>query len=73
MEQIVTGLGDFAMLKTITFDTIHIAVAFTVTYLITGDVVIGSAVAIVEPMVNTVAYFFHEKAWGLVRAHGTLT
>ena len=51
------------MAKTTSFAIMHFCVAFGVTYAITGDVVIGGAVAMVEPAVNTVAYFFHEKIW----------
>jgi uncharacterized membrane protein len=38
-------------------------VAFTVGYLLRGSVTVGGAIALVEPAVNTVAYFFHEKVW----------
>jgi len=38
-------------------------VAFTVAYVLTGDILIGSLIAMVEPAINTVAYFFHEKVW----------
>ena len=51
------------MLKTATFAVVHFTVAFTVGYLITGSFVLASAVALIEPMVNTVAYYFHELAW----------
>lgn len=51
------------MLKTLTFACVHFTVAFTVAYLLTGSVVVGGLVAMVEPMCNTVAYHFHEKAW----------
>jgi uncharacterized membrane protein len=51
------------MLKTLTFAVVHFTVAFTVGYLITGSFVLASAVALIEPMVNTVAYYFHEMAW----------
>lgn len=51
------------MIKTMTFACVHFSVAFTVTYLLTGSWVLGGLIALVEPMVNTVAYFFHEKAW----------
>lgn len=51
------------MIKTISFAIIHMSVAFSVGYLMTGDIMVGSALALVEPMVNTIAYFFHEKAW----------
>lgn len=51
------------MAKTISFAAVHFSVAFTVAYLMTGSAVIGGAIALVEPALNTVAYFFHEKAW----------
>jgi uncharacterized membrane protein len=51
------------MLKTASFAAVHFTVAFAVGYLLTGSFVVASAVALVEPMVNTVAYHFHEKAW----------
>ena len=55
--------GDQSVLKTITFAITHFTVAFTVAYLLTGDILIGSLIAMVEPAINTVAYFFHEKIW----------
>ncbi len=51
------------MTKTITFAITHFTVAFSVAYLLTGNIGISSTLALVEPAVNTVAYFFHEKAW----------
>lgn len=51
------------MTKTISFAIMHFSVAFAVAWALTGDIVIGGAVALVEPMVNTVAYHFHEKFW----------
>ncbi|KXI21568.1 DUF2061 domain-containing protein [Photobacterium sanguinicancri] len=51
------------MKKTISFAVIHFTVAFSVAYLLTGDILIGSLIAMIEPMVNTVAFYFHEKAW----------
>lgn len=56
------------MKKTATFAVVHFAVAFTVTYLITGSWVLGGLIALIEPACNTVAYFFHEKAWDWVNA-----
>lgn len=51
------------MTKTVSFGLLHMTVAFTVAYLMTGSVMVGGAIALVEPAVNTVAYFFHEKVW----------
>lgn len=55
--------GDQSLLKTITFAITHFIVAFSVAFLLTGDIIIGSLIAMVEPAINTVAYFFHEKIW----------
>jgi uncharacterized membrane protein len=53
----------FAFLKTCTFAILHFAVGFGVAYALTGSVVIASAVALIEPAVNTVVFFFHERIW----------
>lgn len=55
--------GDQSLIKTVTFALTHFTVAFTVAYMLTGDILIGSLIAMVEPAINTVAYFFHEKIW----------
>ena len=54
------------MLKTMTFALLHFTVAFSVTYLLTGDLLVGGLVATVEPAINTIAYFFHEKTWSRI-------
>jgi len=52
-----------SLVKTGTFAVVHFSVAFTVAYLLTGSIGIASAMALVEPALNTVAYLFHERAW----------
>lgn len=51
------------LIKTATYLSIHLTVGFTVAYLMTGSVALAGGIALVEPMVNAVAFFFHEKAW----------
>ncbi len=51
------------MKKTFTFTLLHFSVAFSVAYILTGSLLIGGLMALVEPAINTVAFFFHEKAW----------
>ncbi|MDP2575253.1 DUF2061 domain-containing protein [Vibrio penaeicida] len=51
------------MKKTLTFAVLHFSIAFSVAYLLTGDILLGSLIAMIEPSVNTVAFYFHEKAW----------
>ena len=57
--------------KTMSFAAIHFSVAFTIGYLLTGSVLVGGAMALIEPACNTVAYYFHEKAWARVGARST--
>lgn len=49
--------------KTLTYLTIHLTIGFTVAYLFTGSLSIAGGIAIIEPCINAVAFFFHEKAW----------
>lgn len=52
-----------SLAKTGTFALVHFAVAFTIAYLLTGSVPIAGALALIEPLANTVAYLLHERAW----------
>ncbi len=51
------------MAKTASFAILHFTVAFTVGYLLTGSMMVGGLLAIIEPACNTVVFHFHEKAW----------
>ena len=55
------------MSKTMTFAIVHFTVAFSVAYLISGSLLVGGAIALVEPAINTLAYHFHELVWNRVR------
>jgi uncharacterized membrane protein len=51
------------MHKTLSFGVMHISVAFMVIWAMTGDWRISGATALIEPLINTLAYHIHEKAW----------
>lgn len=51
------------LVKTLSFAVLHFSVGFTVTFALTGSVAISTGVALIEPAVNTVVFFFHERAW----------
>ena len=51
------------LLKTASFAVLHFGVAFTVTYALTGSVTIATSVGLIEPVANTIAFYFHERAW----------
>lgn len=65
---IISKKETLTMLKTFTFAILHFSVAFTVTYLLTGSVIIGGAIALLEPAINTVVFYFHEKIWNKFEA-----
>jgi uncharacterized membrane protein len=54
--------------KTASFAALHFAVAFTVAYLLTGSVAVATGIGLIEPLANTVAFFFHERAWARAEA-----
>lgn len=56
------------MAKTASFAAVHFTVAFSVGYLLTGSLVVGSVLALVEPAINTVAFHFHELLWKKIDA-----
>lgn len=51
------------MLKTLTFTLMHFCIAFGVTYVLTGSVAASGLVAAIEPLCNSVGFYFHEKLW----------
>ena len=55
------------MSKTASFAAVHFSVAFSVAYLISGNPLVGGAIALVEPAINTLAYYFHERVWNRIR------
>lgn len=58
-----TVLRNVSLVKTLTYLFVHLIIGFCVAYLFTGSVAIATGIAIIEPMANAVAFFFHEKAW----------
>jgi uncharacterized membrane protein len=52
-----------SMLKTFTFAILHFSIAFSIAFALTGDILTGGLIALLEPACNTVAYYFHEKFW----------
>lgn len=55
-------------LKTLTYGLMHLVVAVAVAYAVTRSWQAALAVGLIEPLVQTVAYNFHERAWAKARA-----
>ncbi|CAM3444544.1 DUF2061 domain-containing protein [Paracidovorax anthurii] len=52
-----------ALMKTGSYYVIHICVAALVAYAVTGNLIASLTLSLLEPTVQAVAFFFHEKAW----------
>jgi uncharacterized membrane protein len=51
------------LMKTGSYYLLHIVVAAAVAYAVTGNLWAAITLSLLEPTVQAVAYFFHEKAW----------
>ncbi|GGD59199.1 DUF2061 domain-containing protein [Erythrobacter arachoides] len=49
--------------KTGSYALMHFMVAITVAYLLTQSWRAALAIGLVEPLVQTVAFYFHDRAW----------
>jgi len=50
-------------LKPVTYSIMHLCVAVSVAFALTGDWRIALGVGVIEPIVQTVANVLHEQAW----------
>lgn len=60
------------LLKTASYYLIHIMVAACVAYAVTRNFWASLTLSLLEPTVQAVAYFFHEKAWNRAQARQAL-
>ena len=51
------------LMKTGSYYVMHIVVAAAVAYAVTGNLWVAITLSLLEPTVQAIAYFFHEKAW----------
>lgn len=49
--------------KTASYYLLHITVAAGVAYTVTGDLLMALTLSLLEPTVQAVAFFCHEKVW----------
>ena len=49
--------------KTLSYYIMHITVAMIVGYLVTGSIWMAITLSLLEPTVQAIAFFFHEKVW----------
>ncbi len=52
-----------SLMKTSTYAVMHMGVAIAVAYILSGSWTIALSIGLIEPIVQTFCFFFHEKAW----------
>lgn len=56
------------MTKSLAFGAMHVVIAFSIGYALTGSVAVAGAITLIEPVANTVAHYFFDRWWE--RRHG---
>ena len=51
------------MTKSAAFGVLHLIIAFTVSYALTGSYTVAGAITVVEPIANTIAHYFFDGWW----------
>lgn len=51
------------MAKSATFGALHVVIAFSIGYALTGSIAIAGAITLIEPVANTVAHYFFDRWW----------
>ena len=49
--------------KTLTYGGMHLVVAMAVAYAVSGSWAIALGIGLIEPLVQTIFYNLHERAW----------
>lgn len=49
--------------KTITYSITHVTVAVCVAYVLSGSLTVALSIGLIEPMVQTFTFYFHERGW----------
>lgn len=56
-----------ALFKTITYGIMHVVVATSLAYLISGNLAVALSIGLIEPAVQTVFFYGHERMWERVK------
>lgn len=61
-----------SLMKTGTYGVMHVTVATSLAYMLTGNLITALSIGLLEPAAQTVFFFFHEQAWAkaVLRAAG---
>lgn len=49
--------------KTVTYCLMHLTVAVTVAFILTGNIALALSIGLIEPFVQTFTFYWHERGW----------
>ena len=55
------------ILKTLSWRVIGSASTFLISYIVTGQLVLATGIAIAQMIINTVLYYIHEIVWNKIK------
>ena len=55
-----------SLAKTISWRITASLTTFIIAWILTGDYIIGSSIALIEAVVKIFLYYFHERSWNLI-------
>ena len=53
--------------KTVSWRVAGSLSTFSISYLVTGSFGVAGSIAVVQMVVNTLLYYFHERIWGNIK------
>lgn len=54
------------LIKTLTWRLVGSTSTFVISYVVTGQLVIATGIAIAQMIVNTILYYIHETVWNKI-------
>lgn len=63
----------YTAIKTCSYALMHMVIAILVAYALSGSWQVALAIGLVEPLCQTIAFFFHERAWHKFEKKRTLS
>ena len=55
------------LIKTLSWRVIGSTATFLISYIVTGQLVVATGIAITQMIVNTVLYYIHEIVWNKIK------
>lgn len=73
MVRIIAQAARQLWLKIVSYGAMHLIVAMLVAWAITRDWRLALAIGMIEPVVQTAAFVFHDRVWHRIERRGTLS